>query len=111
MADAPANDLLAGLDLGDDDDSEPQGNPVQKKSRTQSKAVLLPQLPETIMVEYPGSGWQVEVLTEKSSRIVHVKFTVYNMDALFALVAEDLSNGDVKRKRPSQGQTRPFRAH
>jgi hypothetical protein len=111
LADAPANDLLAGLDLGDDDDSEPQGNPVKKKSRTQSKAVLLPQLPETIMVEYPGSDWQVEVLTEKSSRVVHMKFTVYNMDALFALVAEDLSSGTVKRNRLSHGQTRPSRAH
>jgi hypothetical protein len=111
LADAPADDQLAGLDLGDDDDGEPQASPVKKKGRTLSKAVLLPQLPETIVVDYPGSDWQVEVLCEKPNRVVHVKFTAENMDALFALVAEDLSNGDVKRKRHSQGQTRPPRGY
>ncbi len=111
LADAPADDQLAALDLGDDDDSGPKASPVKKKGRTPSKAVLLPQLPETSVVDYPGSDWQVEVVCEKANRAVHVKFTVENMDALSALVAEDLSNGDVKRKRPSQGQTRPPRGH
>ena len=111
LADAPADDQLAALELGDDDESGPQASPVKKKGRTLSKAVLLPQLPETIVVDYPGSDWQVEVLCEKANRSVHVKFTVENMDALFALVAEDLSSGDVKRKRLSQGPTRPSRAH
>jgi hypothetical protein len=111
LADASADDQLAVLDLGDDDDSGPQASPVKKKGRTPSKAVLLPQLPETIVVDYPGSDWQVEVLTENANRAVHVKFTVENMDALFALVAEDLNSGGVKRKRPSQGHSRPSRAH
>jgi hypothetical protein len=111
LEDAPADDQLAALDLGDDDDSGPQASHVKKKGRTPSKAVLLPQLPETIVVNYPGSDWEVEVLTEKANRAVHMKFTVENMDSLFALVAEDLSSGAVKRKRPSQGQTRPSRAH
>jgi hypothetical protein len=110
LGDVPANELAA-LDLGDEEDSGPQGSPVKKKGRFLSKAVLLPQLPETVVVEYPGSDWQVEVLTEKFNRAVHLKFTVDNMNTLFALVAEDLRSGDVKRKRPSQGQTRPCRAH
>jgi hypothetical protein len=111
LEDAPADDQLAALDLGDDGDSGPQTSPVKKKSRIASKAVLLPQLPETIVVNYPGSDWEVEVLTENANRAVHMKFTVENMDTLFALVAEDLSSGAVKRKRPLQGQTRPSRAH
>jgi hypothetical protein len=107
LANGSADDQLAVLDLGDDEDSGPQASPLKTKSRTPSKAVLLPQLPETIVVDYPGSDWQVEVLTEKANRAVHVKFTVENMDALFALVAEDLSSGGVKRKRPSQGRAHP----
>jgi len=112
LEDAPADDQLAALGLGDDDDSGPQASPVKKKGRTPSNAVLLLQLPDTLVVDYPGSDWEVEVLTELVGyRTVHMKFSMENMDALFALVAEDLSSGNVKRKRLSQGQTRPSRAH
>ena len=51
------------------------------------------------MVNYPGSDWQVEVLTELGYRTVYMKFTVENMDTLLSLVERDLSSGAIKRKR------------
>ena len=99
LADAPADDQLAALDLGDDGDSGGQASPGTEKGRAPSKVVLLAQLPDTLVVNYPGSDWQVEVLTELGYRTVYMKFTVENMDTLLSLVERDLSSGAIKRKR------------
>ncbi len=87
LEDAAGDDQLVGLDLGDDGDSGPQGSLGKKICRGPNKSVLRAQSPDTIVVDYPGSDWQVEVLSELGNRTVHMEFTVANMNALFALVA------------------------
>ena len=99
LADAPPDDQLASLDLGDDGDIERLARPSPTKGRSPGKVVLLAQLPDTLVVEYPGSDWQVEVLTELGYRTVHMKFTVENMDRLLAMVEEDVLSGSIKRRR------------
>ena len=99
LVDALADDQLAALDLGDDGVSGGQGSPGTKKGRAPRKVILLAQLPDSVVVNYPGSDWQVEVLTELGYRTVYMRFTVENMDTLFSLVQRDLSSGAIKRKR------------
>ena len=99
LVDALADDPQAALDLGDIGVCRVHGSSSSKKGRALRKVVLLPQLPDSVVVNYPGSDWQVEVLTELGYRTVYMRFTVENMDTLFSLVQRDLSSGAIKRKR------------